>query len=55
MDNIIHFQVEEKEVDYRLDKYLFNKLTDFSFSRSFIQKLIKEICLCGRKRSKIKL
>ena len=42
MDNIIHFQVEEKEVDYRLDKYLFNKLTDFSFSRSFIQKLIKD-------------
>ena len=42
MDNIIHFQVEEQEVDYRLDKYLFNKLTDFSFSRSFIQKLIKD-------------
>lgn len=41
MENFIKFQVEEKEVGLRLDKYLFDKFSDFPFSRSFIQKLIK--------------
>lgn len=42
MEKNAHFQVEEQEVSLRLDKFLFNKLSNFSFSRSFIQKLIKD-------------
>lgn len=42
MEKQAYFQVEEQEVSLRLDKYLFDKLSDFSFSRSFIQKLIKD-------------
>lgn len=36
----IYFYVDEKDVDCRLDKYLLDKFPDFS--RSFIQKMIKE-------------
>ena len=42
MDNFMLFQVEESEINFRLDKYLFCKLEELSFSRSFIQKLIKD-------------
>lgn len=41
MKDFMRFQVEEQEVSLRLDKFLLDKLSDFSFSRSFIQKLIK--------------
>lgn len=42
MNNFMRFKVEEPEVGFRLDKYLFEKLSEFSFSRSFLQRLIKE-------------
>ncbi|MCM1258134.1 MAG: RluA family pseudouridine synthase, partial [Roseburia sp.] len=55
MEKLMRFQVEEQEVSFRLDKFLFEKLSNVSdshsFSRSFIQKLIKDrfVFVDGRK------